>query len=215
MRNYYAWGLAVITLFVAPGLTGHAFAQMPFGAELHIGGGYTVPQQDFGKRFDGRGHFIIGGGFKILPFTELQAEYMYNTFGINRRTLASLNEPNGDAHMQSITVNPVVHLPVPGRFGLYGTAGVGFYHRTVEFTRPTTAVVTFFDPYFGYFFNAPVAANQVIGSKSRNAFGYNIGAGITYKLSGPAQLYFEARYHDVFTPHGHTQILPVTVGIRF
>lgn len=162
MRRVYA-GLMMMMCMIVGGsmFCGNAFAQLPFGAEIHAGAGYTFPQGEFGRRFDGRGHFIAGGGFKILPFTELQAEYMFNTFGINRPTLARLGEPNGDAHVQSITVNPVLHLPVPGRFGVYGTAGIGYYHRTIQFTQPVLVNTFFFDPFFG-FFPVTVGANQVI-----------------------------------------------------
>jgi opacity protein-like surface antigen len=150
----------------------------------------------------------------VLRFAELQAEYMYNTFGINKNTIARVGIPNGDAHVHSITVNPVVHLPVPGRLGAYATGGVGWYHRIVEATRPVAVTTIFFDPFFG-FIPGVVGANQVIASRSRDAVGYNIGAGLTYKLSGPAQLYVESRYHHAFTAHGDTEMLPITIGLRF
>lgn len=192
---------------------GMASAQLGF--EAHVGGGFTVPTGDMNGRLAGRGHFVVGAGYNFLPALELQAEYMYNTFGITRSELQRINEPNGDAHVHSITVDPVLHLHLPfTRLGAHVMGGLGYYRRTVEFTRPTTALTTFFDPFFG-FFTAAVPANQVIGSISRNGFGYNAGAGLDYKLSGPSALYFEVRYHDAHMSHGDTEMVPFTIGLRF
>jgi hypothetical protein len=195
--------------------TSNMFAQGPEGLEGHIGGGFTVPTGDMDGRLAGRGHFVVGGGYQFLPALELQAEYMYNTFGLTRGELFRINEPNGDGHVHSITIDPVLHLHLPfTRLSARAMAGIGYYRRTVEFTQPTTALTTFFDPFFG-FFTAAVPANQVIGSVTRNGFGYNIGAGLDFTLVGRTKLYFDARYHDAHMAHGNTQMVPLTVGLRF
>lgn len=205
----------VLQSFLVLFLGAAALAQLPTSFEVHVGGGFTVPTGDLSGRLDGRGHFLVGAGYNFLPKLELQAEYMHNTFGISRSELARNNEPNGDANVNSLTIDPVLHIHLPfTRLGAHAMAGIGYYRRTVEFTRPTTALTTFFDPFFG-FFTAAVPANQIIGSVSRDGFGYNIGAGLDYNLSGPAQLYFEVRYHDAHMAHGNTQMVPLTIGLRF
>jgi opacity protein-like surface antigen len=138
---------------------------------------------------------------------------MYNTFGVNKSTIAQLGVPNADAHVHSITVNPVIHLPIPGRVGAYATGGVGWYHRITEATRPTAVSTIFFDPFFG-FYPGLVGANQVIASRSHDAVGYNVGAGLTFKIATATQLYIESRYHHAFTAGGDTQMLPFTIGFR-
>jgi len=191
------------------------FAQIPEGLEGHIGAGFTVPTGDMDGRLAGRSHFQIGAGFSLLPLLELQGEYMHNTFGITRSALARINEPNGNAHVNSFTVDPVLHLHLPfTRLSARAMAGVGYYRRTVQFTQPTTALTTVFDPFFGVF-TAAVPANLVVGSATRNGLGYNLGAALDYALAGRLKLYFDVRYHDAHMAHGNTQMVPVTVGLRF
>jgi opacity protein-like surface antigen len=212
-RKIFFSSFLALSLCLSVSRTG--FGQGPEGLEGHIGGGFTVPTGDMNGRLAGRGHVVVGAGYTFLPALELQAEYMYNTFGLTRGELLRINEPNGDGHVHSITIDPVLHLHLPfSRVSARAMAGIGYYHRTVEFTQPTSALTTFFDPFFG-FFTAAVPANQVIGSVSRNGFGYNVGAGLDFALAGRAKLYFEARYHDAHMAHGDTEMLPLTVGLRF
>jgi hypothetical protein len=47
-------------------------------------------------------------------------------------------------------------------------------------------------------------------------FGYNGGMGLTVKVGEPRyRLYIEARYHYAPTSRINTQIIPITMGIRF
>jgi hypothetical protein len=55
----------------------------------------------------------------------------------------------------------VIHLAPSNKSNPYIIGGGGLYHRTIEFTAPTIATVTGFDPFFG-FFPVNVAANQVL-----------------------------------------------------
>ncbi len=184
MMRTVALFLSVLVLSLA------SFGQsLPF--EVHAGGGFTVPTGDQSGRFTTGGHFLLGGGFSIFPHVELQAEYMYNALGVTTSYANSYLAQSGSAHVNSVTVNPVIHLGAPlTRYGVYATAGIGYYRRTIEFSDP------------GF-------------SLHNGAFGYNVGGGVTRKLSGPASLFLEVRYHDAGTGRGSTQMVPVTVGIRF
>ena len=87
--------------------------------------------------------------------------------------------------------------------------------RTIQFTRPTTAAVNFFDPWFG-FGTAFVPADQVIGSFTRHAAGWNAGGGLTFGIGRTgAKIYTEARYHWAGTTGRPIQIVPVTFGVRW
>jgi hypothetical protein len=83
----------------------------------------------------------------------------------------------------------------------------------VEFTQPTRALVTVFDPFFG-FYPVAVPANQVIGSISRNGGGFNIGAGVEFRIL-VAGVYIESRWHRAYTSPTNTTMTPLTIGIRF
>jgi len=56
--------------------------------------------------------------------------------------------PDGDAHVWSITVNPKLRLNPSGKVDPYIVGGVGYYRRTVHFTKPALVDVFIFDPFF-------------------------------------------------------------------
>ena len=102
-----------------------------------------------------------------------------------------------------------------GPVDAYVIGGGGVYHRTQEFTTPTTATFTAFDPFFG-FYQAGVAANQVLASYSVVKPGVNIGAGVAFGTRWHAKFYAEARYHKIFLGNDrHTDYIPVTFGVRW
>ena len=115
----------------------------------------------------------------------------------------------------SCTLDPIVHLaPVESRADVYITGGGGIYHRTVEFTEPAIATITVFDPWFG-FYPANIATSQVIGSYSTYKPGFNVGAGVAFRIRGNTKLFAEARYHHMFTNNFDTTMVPVTFGVRW
>ena len=70
-------------------------------------------------------------------------------------------------------------------FDAYLIGGGAFYRRTQEFTQPSLAAVTAFDPFFG-FYTAAVPTTQVLSSYTVNKPGVNGGAGIAFGSSGTA-----------------------------
>ncbi len=75
--------------------------------------------------------------------------------------------------------------------GAYVVGGVGFYHKTANFTIP--ALGTYCDPYYGCY---NYQANQSIDKYTSNAVGFNGGIGFTYRPSRFAgeRFFAEARY---------------------
>ena len=64
--------------------------------------------------------------------------------------------------------------------------------------------------------NGTVSSDQTLASSASGALGANGGMGFTVKVGEPRyRLYFEARYHYVPTTRVNTQIIPITMGIRF
>jgi hypothetical protein len=55
----------------------------------------------------------------------------------------------------------------------------GIYHRTQEFTQPSSATVVGFDPFFG-FYSVDVPVTQVLASYSVNKPGVDVGRGFGF-----------------------------------
>src|SRR4051812_27707980 len=158
-------GLIVLTLmltilFVNPTLN----AQSDIGHrwDFNVGGGVTPAIGSIHRRLNTGWDITAGAGYNFTNVFGVRGEYMYNGFGVSQSVLNALNVPNGNAHMNSITLDPIIHLRTMGRFSGYLIGGGGYYRRTVEFTQPTTAVVHVFDPWWGYLGPAIVPFNQVI-----------------------------------------------------
>jgi opacity protein-like surface antigen len=180
-----------------------------------IGAGFTTPVYGTGQRFDTGWNAGAGVGFNFSRFLGVEGQFQFNDLGVNSAALNNLGFPDGTMRMWSVTLDPVIHFAPSNKFNPYIIGGGGLYHRTVEFTAPTVATVTGFDPFFG-FFPVNVPANQVLASNSVYKPGFNGGAGFSIPLGGSkVKLFAEARYHFMYTAPRGTSILPVTFGIRW
>jgi hypothetical protein len=121
----------------------------------------------------------------------------------------------------------VIDLMPKATNDVYITGGGGFYRKVTSFTDPE-------ETEYCYYFCEVGETNEVVGHFSSNQGGINFGAGFQHRLGGMSgdgtmKLFVEARYLDVFSPAvmgsanglgvtsvaANTQIIPVSVGIRF
>jgi len=180
-----------------------------------IGAGFTTPVYHTGTVLDNGWNFNAQAGVNLFnAHLSLVGEFMYNNMGINRTTLNNLGFPDGNTHVWAFTGDPVIRFNPNGKVDFYLIGGPGIYHRHVEFTQPTVATFTAFDPFFGVFFPVAVPANQVLLDYSTNKFGVNGGGGFNIHLRGKAKFFAEARYHQMYTKQP-TAFLPVTFGFRW
>jgi hypothetical protein len=188
------------------------FQKMTF----EVGGGVTPTLGQTSIDLTTGWNAMGGIGYRFDRPLELRLEFMYDGLGVSQTALRRVDEPAGNAHIWSLTLDPVLHLGSVGPFRPYVIFGGGYYQRTVQFTQPTTAVVDIFDPWWGYFGPTLVPANQVLGTVTKGAGGANAGLGLSVKLGqGNTRLFVEARYHYIWTERRATEILPVTFGLRW
>lgn len=181
-----------------------------------LGGGFTEPVGHLDGRIDTGWNVQAGAGVNIVPWLGMMVHFTYMGSGLNGTYLRSVSEPDGNFRLWGFSLDPVVHFNPRGRTDFYLTGGPGVYRRTVEFTQPTVATVTAFDPFFGYFYPVVVPANQVLGSFGTTAFGLDGGAGVSYRIgTGNLKVFAEARYIKMYTQGSSTSVLPVTFGLRF
>lgn len=191
------------------------FAQETPRFAFNIGAGFTQPVGNTRRRLDTGYNIEAGAGYNFHPRIGVLAQFGFNSFGINGATLANVGFPDGSVRVYSGTLNPIVHVAPKGPVDVYLIGGGGLYHRTQEFTAPTIASVTAFDPFFG-FYQAAIPVNQVLASYSVNKPGVNGGMGFAFGTKWHAKFYAEARYHRIIMGNNrHTDFVPVTFGIRW
>lgn len=201
-------------ILLAMTVCGHAQDEHRF--TLHGGAGVSPLVGDISTRLDNGWHITVGGGYNFTPHFTTTLDYTYNGFGVSRKVLNEAQVPDGNSHLWSITANPKLRLNRRGNFDPYVVGGVGYYRRTVEFTRPVLVPVFIFDPFFGVFYNTFLQADQVIGKITQDGVGGSLGAGFDVKLGESGLKFFtEARYHYADTGRIPTRMVPVTFGIRW
>jgi len=182
---------------------------------FNVGGGFTEPLGNTGTRLNRGWNVEAGAGFNFHPNFGALVQFNDNQFNINSATLTGLGFPGGDVNVWSATLNPIIHTNPRGPVDLYFIGGGGLYHWRQQFTQPTVAVFTGFDPFFG-FYRAAVPVNQVLTSYSVNKPGVNGGIGLAFGTKWNAKFYAEARYHRmIFGEDKHADYLPVSFGIRW
>jgi len=197
---------------------------------FEVGAGFATPAGSTGHYQKTSWNFSAGAGRNFNRAFGVLLQYDYANLGVaNSITDAISNavgaDVNGNTHLWSITIDPVINFSDShSHYGAYITGGGGFYRKVTTFTEPDSG--TCFDPYYGYY-----ACSQTLAHWSNNAGGLNAGLGFFYKLSteGNAKLFAEARYTWVdnqSSPHNtaangyppanyRTGYFPVTFGLRF
>ncbi|MGD0796386.1 MAG: hypothetical protein ABR910_01570 [Acidobacteriaceae bacterium] len=220
------------------------------------GAGFTLPTGGTHNDLTTGYKFQVGGGRNFNKTFGVLVQFDYDHFGFQEATLTKLltiynneiiayNNANpgadipqisqlgGTSHDWSFTLDPVINYYNGERAGAYVIGGVGFYHKTANFTTPQTAEECSIYGCFDY------QANETVDKYTSNAFGANAGFGFTYKPSRFAgeRFFAEARYvwtdnqprpysetgttanpnyYNVFPQNSaRTTYIPVTFGLRF
>jgi len=209
--------VGVLPLFVSGALLLGVSAQAQEAGKFtfNAGVGFTQALGQSGRRLDTGPSFQLGAGLNIKPRFGAVLQFDYNWLGINSNTLNATGYPGGEVRTWDFTLNPVIHVWPHGPADAYIIGGGGIYHRTQEFTAPSTATVSAFDPFFG-FYSVGVPTTQVLASYSVMKPGVNFGAGLAFGTRWHAKMYAEARYHRIFLGNDrYTDYIPVTFGVRW
>ncbi|WP_158791156.1 outer membrane beta-barrel protein [Granulicella sp. L60] len=212
------------------------------------GGGFTLPTGGSHNYLSPGWKFQVGGGRNFNKTLGVLVQFDYDHFGFQTNTLNNLlaiynslgatdqngnplTQLGGSSHVWSFTVDPVINYYTSDTWGAYVTAGLGFYHKTANFTIP--GIGESCDPFYGCF---QYQANQTIDKYTSNSFGLDGGIGFTYKFSRFAgeRFFAEARYvwtdnqprpfdisgatsyFNAFPQNSaRTTYIPVTFGVRF
>lgn len=181
-----------------------------------VGAGFTTPMYHAGSQLDTGWNVGAQAGINLFDaHLSLVGDFTFNDLGINSATLGNAGFPGGSTYIYGFAADPILRLRPHSRLSFYVLGGPGIYHRTVDFTEPSIATFTGFDPFFGVFYPVAVPVNQVVLSYTTTRFGWNGGAGFNFALGhGHSKFFAEARYNQMDT-RIRTVFIPVTFGFRW
>jgi hypothetical protein len=187
---------------------------------FEAGGGFNAPVGNDTPVLTWGGNFTVGAGLHFAKRFSLLAEYQFMDDKLPGALIADAGSQGGHAHIWSLTLDPVIDLLPKHASSVYLTGGGGFYRKVTSFTDPEEVEEC-------YYFCEVGTENVVVAHFSSNQGGVNLGMGFSHRLGGlygdgKAKLFAEARYVFLNTPGidetnglGTTEVLPVTVGVRW
>jgi outer membrane protein with beta-barrel domain len=170
--------------------------------------------------------FVYGAGYNFDRHHSVIGEAMWNRLSATNGALAPLrtalqsNNINGHGNLVALTAN--YRLQFERKiFGTYFIAGGGVYYRDASLSQHVTVgnsvACTPVWPWWGFTCSSgTVTSNQRLAGSSSTAPGANAGIGFTVRVADSRyKFYVEARYHYASQKFITTQIIPITVGVRF
>lgn len=186
----------------------------------------TAPLNPMAKFVNVGGGFVAGAGYNISKSHAFVGEFMWNRMGASDAALRPVRvalgttDVNGHGNIFALTGN--YRLELRGKTtGVYFIAGGGWYRRSASLsTHVATGSSVECEPawlWWGFeCTQGTVISNQTFVSSTSDVLGANAGMGVTFKVAEPRyRFYIEARYHYAPTKNVKTELIPITVGIRF
>lgn len=207
----------LITLLLGLGPQAEAQADKPFS--FSIGGGASIPLSDSADRFDTGWSFTAGVAWHANDRFGLRLDYLYSDHDVAGEVFDTDLDANHS--MQYAAASFVLGTPRGDGPRFYAVGGPALYFRAVEITRfEGTSFQTFCDPWLYICVTDVVPIETIVGSRDVTDWGFQGGAGMSFRISDGARLFLEARYHYVFGDDfggqkANGQYIPITLGVEF
>ena len=151
---------------------------------------------------------------------------MWNHLFVPAGTLAPIRDAlqnpdiNGSGKLYALTGN--YRFELRGMtLGTYLIGGGGLHHRAASLSQAVTtgANITCEPTWEWWGFSCSsgmITGNQTLRGSSSTAFGLNGGFGFTVRVGdAPYRVYVESRYHYAPMQGINTQLITITIGIRY
>jgi hypothetical protein len=209
---------------------GTAHAQDEYGYEtkfnLSAGTVISVPLNPSSQFVNIGWGLTSGAGYSFSRKHAVIGEFMWNklypTDAALQPVLVAFNKPQVGAYSNLFAITGNYRYELRGKaLGMYLIGGGGWYHRNGKVTQQVSigAGVTC-DPawiWWGYSCKSGTVTTGVTPANySSSALGVNGGIGFTVRVGeAPYRFYVESRYHYAPTKTINTQLMDITIGIRY
>lgn len=238
-RSRRTLALCASVLFTATGSLAHApradahpYRQAPragirqryqrFRWELSVGGNIT---QGTTSQYLNNG-WTLEAGATWFPAAQsilgLRLDVNYSRFEAThefiarRARLANTEIDSGIGRIWGGDADLVIDVPLGRRVQGYLFGGVGTYQRQVELSQTVLASGLFCDPWWGVCGLGFAPFDSVVSrTTTATHFAWNAGAGLEFPLNSTTSLFIEARFVRINPANERTELVPITVGLRF
>jgi len=169
-----------------------------------------------------QGGFVASAGVARNgnKYLGLRMDFIFANLPLRDSTLQVAQAMGATTHVYSLTLDPIINMPVTKTYGAYFLFGPGFNHRSGNLQSDTTIPGSPCNSFWNWWgacqnsnFTIPLSGNFV--NSSLNEFGYNVGGGVTAKMPSGVEFYGEIRLmhgtHNGIT----TDYRPITIGFRW
>lgn len=186
---------------------------------FNVGGGASLTNGTTMKFVRGGGGIGAAGVARnYSKYFGFRADFQWDNLPLRNSALQLAQAPGARSYVYSVTVDPIINVPVTKVWGGYLVIGPSFLHRSGKLDSstalPGSACNAFFD-WWGPCFNGSLPLNKDFLSANQNEFGYNFGGGITRKIRPNIDLYVEFRYLHGVHSGITTDLRPITIGVRW
>ena len=217
--------LVLLGLFIgACNLTLQAQEESKLNTSLGVG--VTAPLNPTARYAGVSVNTVVGAGYNFNKHHSLIGEFMYSNLPPTRDAIhpislvTQVNGLSGSGSLFTLTGN--YRYSVKRKvIGAYFIGGGGLYYRLAELSKPivvgTGTVCGTSWQWWGYTcVNGYVSQDETLVSTGSAAFGGNAGVGITFRVSEEGyRVFVESRYHYAPNKNITTQLITITVGIRW
>lgn len=185
-----------------------AFAQDPEKrTNFYLGAGVSLPMGDFGDAYGMGLHANVGLGIKVMatnPNFQIVPSVGFHTFSIDEDAFTAAF-PNADGG----TLNAILlGADVRYGFGVPEASMHPFILGGIGFGLLNTGDITYDNP-------TPPPARATVTFDNANELYFNFGAGVDFAAGDALQLFLMARYLSIMTEGESTNVIPITIGIKF
>ncbi len=216
-QGYYGYGYGY-----GFGTTESNQVYQPFRWELSAGGNLT---QGAASQYLDNG-WTLDGGVTWFPARQsrfglrLDASYSHfdatNQFIFRSAQQANSEIDGGFGRIWGGDADVVFDTPLGAHADGYLLGGVGLYWRQIALTQTVIAPGFFCDPWWGFCGVGYAPFDAVVSNQSTGThFAWNVGAGVEFPISPTTSVFIEMRYLRISPADQRTELVPITIGMRF
>ena len=186
---------------------------------FNVGGGASLTNGTTKTYVRGGGGIAAAGvAHNTSKYFGLRLDFQYDNLPLRNQALELAQAPGATAQVYSVTLDPIINLPVTHVWGGYIVFGPSYYHRSGKLDSstaiPGSACGGFFT-WWGTCYAGSLPLNGKFLDSAENQFGYNFGGGITRKIRPYMDIYVEFRYMHGSHSGVTTDFRPITIGLRW